>query len=934
MCKGNTNSGSGQAQSQSGTGSQVNTALPQYSSAYNNLLSQVQNTASTPYQNYSGPIVAGFNPQQEAAFGTVSNAAGATGDAVAQPYYGQAQNDFGAATTPLWSGVQQFSPSSISQYESPYTSDVVNATENQFANTNAQQFNQAAGSAAEAGAFGGDRQAVLDAQIAGQQQTAEAPVIAGLENTGYTTAEGEFNTQQQSQLGANEANAWLNSQAGFGEENLGSTAQNAEFAGANQESAVGSEQQALAQENLNVPYEQFLAQEAYPFQTEGWASGLETGLGGAAGSTSSSAGSSTGSTQNQTSLLSQIFGGLTSGIGLAGESGLFDGSGGGDNSPIMAARGGGIGRDIGGPIPGMLNAGSPTASVPDVDVDIIPSDTGIFGAKGPAPANAQVPKISSASPQQSSGSSSSSMGGLVSLASAVLPFLAQGGGIANVIPFPHGRRARGGRGIAGYADGGGPANDDSSNIPFVTVTPNQQTGQYQGTGTDGASFDQMPFPHVDFHPQALPDNSAAEMKAAPWEALTQAGASMLQTGNIGSGIAAGLKSYQGARQNSQAQQAAAVKEANDTGYKQADVEKGVDQLWATTQDAQARLKQQGSEFNTTQAFDQQKFGEDVRHNKADETNTAHAQALEGAGTWTEEGVDPTTQRPMLLNNRTGQEKLGNSPIAAKPTDSGIPGIGMTPGGGQSGVTGDAYLKTLPATTAAQVKALADGRMQFPSGFALSKPYWQQMLSAVSQYDPSFDAVNYNSRAATRKWITSGPGALATTAMNTALGHAAGLQDNFDALGNTSIPALNAVKNWGTSELGGAAPTVVKENVDSLASEARKVYGATGGGNLTELENWQKNFPINGSPAQQKGALNEFVSLLDSKLSAVGDQYNRGMGKTEDPLTLLSPDGQKAYTKLTGRKPESGTIPGQGIGAQPQGAPKVILYDAKGNRVSQ
>lgn len=223
--------------------------------------------------------------------------------------------------------------------------------------------------------------------------------------------------------------------------------------------------------------------------------------------------------------------------------------------------------------------------------------------------------------------------------------------------------------------------------------------------------------------------------------------------------------------------------------------------------------------------------------------------------------------------------------------------------------GDEFLKSLPPAMQGQVKGLAEGRIPFPTGFSMSK--LQPLIQAVSQYDPSFDAVNYQARNKVRSDFTSGQSAKAITALNTALGHAAGLADNFDKLGNTSFPAVNSVLNWGKTELGNAQPTIAGQNVDALASEGRKVFAASGGGNLTELENWQKNFPINGSPAQQKGALGEFVNLLDSRMSALGDQYNKGMGTTQDPLNLLSPTGRAAYTKLTGRQPESGSVPGQG-----------------------
>lgn len=294
---------------------QTNKALPQYGNAYSQLLTQAQQTGSQPFTPYTGNLVAGFNPTQTGVFGRVANTVGATGSATADPYLAAAQGYFDNATTPLWEGVQHFSPSAVGQYESPYTTDVVNATQNQFNLQNAQEEAKLKGNVAAAGAFGGDRQAVLESELAGQQQAAQAPVIANLENQGFQTALGEFNTQQQNQLGADEANAWLNSQAAFGEASLGSEAQNLALTGESALGNVGQEQQALAQQQLNVPYEQWQQQQAFPYQQESWLSGIETGLGGAAGSTSTA--------KNSQSLGASILGGLESLTGLAGITGAF-----------------------------------------------------------------------------------------------------------------------------------------------------------------------------------------------------------------------------------------------------------------------------------------------------------------------------------------------------------------------------------------------------------------------------------------------------------------------------------------------------------------------------------------------------------------------------------------------------------------------------------
>lgn len=84
---------------------------------------------------------------------------------------------------------------------------------------------------------------------------------------------------------------------------------------------------------------------------------------------------------------------------------------------------------------------------------------------------------------------------------------------------------------------------------------------------------------------------------------------------------------------------------------------------------------------------------------------------------------------------------------------GATGSGMSSDGAQ--LNGQPFLDQLPQNDAAQVKALAEGRMAFPTGTALKSAYWQDMLQKVAQYDPSFDAVNYTARAGTRKAFTSG-----------------------------------------------------------------------------------------------------------------------------------------------------------------------------------
>jgi len=339
---------------------------------------------------------------------------------------------------------QQLGSSQINQYLNPYLNQVVGATQAQFNNQNAQQANQLAGNAVSAGAYGGDREALAQSSLANQQQLAQAPVIAGLESQGYGQAVQTAQQQQQAQLsnqqaqlqgqglasnlyqnaanaamqqaglglqgsqmnagiynnianmlgqqgqmslGANEANAWLNSQAGYGMANLGNEALNSTLTGANALLGVGGLEQQQAQQSLNIPYEQFIAQQSWPFQTAGWESNIAEGLGANAGGTGTT-------TVPGPSVGSQVAGGALATAGLLGQTGAFGnsgwltGAGGGAgvvdtgafdagagvvDAGAFAARGGSIphrafGGGMGQPI--ALPQGMP--NVPDVSMSIVP----------------------------------------------------------------------------------------------------------------------------------------------------------------------------------------------------------------------------------------------------------------------------------------------------------------------------------------------------------------------------------------------------------------------------------------------------------------------------------------------------------------------------------------------------------------------------------
>jgi hypothetical protein len=272
---------------------------PQAYAAYQQLLQRAQGVASTPYQAYGGELVAGINPQQMQGIGGINQYAQA-----AQPDIGQAIGQATSSSAPL-------SAAGIQQYMSPYTQSVVNATQAQFNNQNAQQQQQVTGNAIAQGALGGNRSGIAAAELANQQNLAQAPVIAGLYNQGYGQA---VNTaEQQQQLGLQGAGM-------IG--NLGVAGQTAALQGAGAQLGAGTLQQNTQQMLDQAQMQQFAQQQAFPYQQTQWLAGLDTGVGSQMGGTSN--GQTTGPAPNT---FSSIMGGIGAGVGALGATGAFGSAG-------------------------------------------------------------------------------------------------------------------------------------------------------------------------------------------------------------------------------------------------------------------------------------------------------------------------------------------------------------------------------------------------------------------------------------------------------------------------------------------------------------------------------------------------------------------------------------------------------------------------------
>lgn len=223
---------------------------------------------------------------------------------------------------------------------------------------------------------------------------------------------------------------------------------------------------------------------------------------------------------------------------------------------------------------------------------------------------------------------------------------------------------------------------------------------------------------------------------------------------------------------------------------------------------------------------------------------------------------------------------------------------VVPAPGDTSLTGEEYLKTLPANLARQVKMIAEGRRPLPTGYALRNPQVQELIAAATQYDPSLDAANAMTRVATRKDFTSGKAAANITAINTAIGHLLTLRKNAQALNNTRFPVINRIGNALSRETGGAAVKNFQIARQAVASELTRVFRGTGG-SLSEVKEWEDAIDAAGSPEQLDRAIRQATELLNSRLESMQEQYRQGMGRSADIREFLTPKHQQDLNALLG-----------------------------------
>jgi hypothetical protein len=249
------------------------------------LAESVTDINQNPFQSFGGikdasgkqigfdptKVVAGMDPLQQQAYNTA-------GGMQLSPQFGQAM---GLAGTAASRGLgMQYDPyatgqfgAQAGQYMDPYMQNVVNIQQREAQRQADIASTQRGAQAVKSGAFGGSRQAIMDAEAARNLAMQQGDIQArGLQDA-FSRGQQQFNTEQQLREQSRQYGA------GLGLQGLQTALQGAGQLGAlgqqqfgqerdilNLQNQFGAQQQAQQQALINAQAQNFAAQQRYPYQ--------------------------------------------------------------------------------------------------------------------------------------------------------------------------------------------------------------------------------------------------------------------------------------------------------------------------------------------------------------------------------------------------------------------------------------------------------------------------------------------------------------------------------------------------------------------------------------------------------------------------------------------------------------------------------------------
>lgn len=217
------------------------------------MLGRAEALAQLPYQQYTGQLAAGPSELQTKAFQGIG---GLTVPTAFQTAGQQAQQTYGAA--------QQYMPTvgTVQSYMNPYLEAVLEPQRREATRQADIARQQMQGRMAQAGAYGGSRQAIMEAEAQRNLQT----LLGDITGKGYAGAYDAARAQRAADIQAGLQGLGQQTASTQALTQVGAQQQAAGIQNLLQQLTAGQTQRGIEQEGLTAAYNQFLREEAYPQQ--------------------------------------------------------------------------------------------------------------------------------------------------------------------------------------------------------------------------------------------------------------------------------------------------------------------------------------------------------------------------------------------------------------------------------------------------------------------------------------------------------------------------------------------------------------------------------------------------------------------------------------------------------------------------------------------
>ena len=175
-----------------------------------------------------------------------------------------------------------------------------------------------------------------------------------------------------------------------------------------------------------------------------------------------------------------------------------------------------------------------------------------------------------------------------------------------------------------------------------------------------------------------------------------------------------------------------------------------------------------------------------------------------------------------------------------------------------------------ATVESMAQQIAAGKLAPINGFALARPQGQAIMARVAQINPNYDATTYGAKVKASKDFTSGTQGNAMRSFAVAGDHLDQLGSLVDALNNGDMQLVNKIGNAFSSQTGSPAPTNFDAAKDVVSKEVIKAI-VGGGGGVAERQELANLMDRAKSPAQLKGVISQYRSLMAAQHDALLQQ---------------------------------------------------------------